>query len=42
MEAIADPPANDRVRAEVRYDDFARALVAASSACARRRSRSAC
>ena len=27
MEAIADPPAYDRARAAVRYDDVARALV---------------
>lgn len=27
MEAIADPPAYDRARAAVRYDDIARALV---------------
>jgi len=29
MEAIADPPAYDRARAAVRYDDIARALVVA-------------
>src|SRR5882672_8752972 len=29
MEAIADPPAYDRARAAVRYDDIARALVLA-------------
>ena len=29
MEAIADPPAYDRARAAVRYDDVARALVLA-------------
>ena len=27
MEAIADPPAYDRARAAVRYDDISRALV---------------
>jgi predicted amidophosphoribosyltransferase len=32
MEAIADPPAYDRARAAVRYDDIARALLRAGAA----------